>query len=499
MKMRKRLLCLGAAFSILCSHVAFGEEVVPPHPLSGGLPGASGTLGQGPGGVNGQTIGNVTTGGLPAPGGNGAAPGGNVLPAGSTLQAGGGTQGDGGTAQGAGSTVSQSAGGSGAQTGGGASQGTGDISAPVVAAEGAVLLDCRTGQVLFGKNEDTQFYPASITKVMTALLTIENCSLQDTVTFSQAATTNLESGAVTLDLTAGDQLTVEQCLYALLLKSANEVANGLAEHISGSVSAFADKMNARAAQLGCTGTHFANPNGLNNAAHLTTPHDMALIARAAYADPTLSKISTTTSYQIPATIKGGAKTVTMGHKMVYPTDSRYYPGMVGGKTGYTSKAGNTLVTCVEKDGTRLVAVVMKASGTHYTDTKAMLDYGFALAAAGKLPGGTSENGAAQGAAGAGGLQGMPSGNGTAGPGAAGGQGGGAADYSQGPGAAASGIKTGWVQVGTDWYHYQTSGEMTRNAWVKSKEKWYYLGADGVMLTNTTTPDGYTVGADGAWQ
>ncbi len=457
MKMGKRLLCVGAAFSILCSSVVFGEEVVPPNPLSGGLPAASGTLGQGPGGTaNGQTIGNVTVGGLPASGGTGAVSG-SLSPA-------------------AGSTASQNAGGSGLQTEAGVSQAAGSVSVPVVEAEGAVLLDCRTGQVLFGKNEDTQFYPASITKVMTALLTIENCGLQDTVTFSQTATTNLESGAVTLDLTAGDQLTVEQCLYALLLKSANEVANGLAEHISGSVSAFADKMNARAAQLGCTGTHFANPNGLNDASHVTTPHDMALIARAAYADPTLSKISTTTSYQIPATIKGGAKTVTMGHKMVYPTDPRYYPGMVGGKTGYTSKAGNTLVTCVEKDGTRLVAVVMKASGTHYTDTKAMLDYGFALAAAG---------------AGATGGQGGGDG------GAAGGQGGGAR-YSQGPGAAA-GIKTGWVQVGDDWYHYQASGEMTKNAWVKSKEKWYYLGADGVMLKNTTTPDGYTVGADGAWQ
>ncbi len=365
----------------------------------------------------------------------------------------------------------------------------------MVAAEGAVLLDCGTGQVLFGKNEDKQFYPASITKVMTALLTVEDCNLQDTVTFSQTATTNLESGAVTLDLTAGDQLTVEQCLYALLLRSANEVANGLAEHMSGSVSAFAEKMNARAAQLGCKGTHFVNPNGLNDAAHLTTPYDMALIARAAYADPTLSKISTTTAYAMPATIKSGARTVTMGHKMVYPTDSRYYPGMVGGKTGYTSKAGNTLVTCVEKDGIRLVAVVMKASGTHYTDTKAMLDYGFALAAAGKLST-ASGSGAAQGAAGSGTGQGA-----AAGPGAGGdaGSGTGRNGYSQGPGAASPAKKTGWVQAGDDWYYYQPSGEMAKSTWVKSKEKWYYLGTDGVMLKDTTTPDGYQVGADGAWQ
>ena len=123
---------------------------------------------------------------------------------------------------------------------------------------------------------------------------------------------------MTISLAKGDQLTVEQCLYALLLKSANEVANGLAEHMAGSVEAFADMMNARAASLGCTGTHFANPNGLNNSTHLTTPYDMALIARAAYANPVLSKISTTTSYQMPATQKSGAKVITMGHKMLYP-------------------------------------------------------------------------------------------------------------------------------------------------------------------------------------
>ena len=262
--------------------------------------------------------------------------------------------------------------------------GSSTIAAPVVEAEGAVLLNCNTGQILYEKNSSVQFYPASITKLMTALLTAKNCSLSDVVTFSEAATTNLESGAVTINLTAGDQLTVEQCLYALLLKSANEVANGLAEHISGSVSGFADLMNQRAAALGCTGTHFANPNGLNDSTHVTTPYDMALIARAAYANPVVAQVSSALSYEIPATQKAGARQVTMGHKMLYPTDSRYYQGIVGGKTGYTSKAGNTLVTCVERDGLRLIAVVMKASGTHYTDTKAMLDYGFALAQNGEI-------------------------------------------------------------------------------------------------------------------
>ena len=259
-----------------------------------------------------------------------------------------------------------------------------DISQPEVAAEGAVLLNAATGEVLYGKNQDQQFYPASITKVMTALVVLEHCNLNETVTFSETATTNLESGAVALGVSAGDQLTVKQSLYGLLLKSANEIGNGLAEHVSGSVSAFADLMNAKAKELGCKNTHFANPHGLNNENHKTTPYDMALILRAAVANDTFRKIDTTTSYQFPAIKNAAARTITMGHKMMYKTDSRYYEGIIGGKTGYTSKAGNTLVTAVERDGVRLIAVVMKAKGTHYTDTRAMLDYGFALHDAGKI-------------------------------------------------------------------------------------------------------------------
>ena len=135
-----------------------------------------------------------------------------------------------------------------------------DIKQPEVAAEGAVLLNAATGEVLYGKNQDQQFYPASITKVMTALVVLEHCNLNDTVTFSKTATTNLESGAVALGVSEGDQLTVEQSLYGLLLKSANEIGNGLAEHVSGSVSAFADLMNTKAKELGCKNTHFANPH-----------------------------------------------------------------------------------------------------------------------------------------------------------------------------------------------------------------------------------------------
>ena len=249
---------------------------------------------------------------------------------------------------------------------------------PTVAAQGAVLYDATHNQFLFSKNADTQYYPASITKLMTALLVAENCNLSDTVTFSQTAVSNLESGAVTLQVKAGDTFTVKDCLYGLLLKSANEVANGLAEHVSGSVSAFADKMNEKAASLGCTHTHFANPNGLNNANHFTTAHDMALIANAAFNNATVRQVASTLHYDFPATASvPTVRTLTMGHKMLNPANSQYYEGIIGGKTGYTMLAGNTLVTCAEKNGMKLIAVILNGHQTHYTDTKALLDFGFA--------------------------------------------------------------------------------------------------------------------------
>ena len=154
-------------------------------------------------------------------------------------------------------------------------------------------MDSATGAVLYAKNGETQFYPASITKLMTALLVAEKCSLDDTVTFSATATTNLESGAVSIKMAEGDTMTVRECLYALLLKSANEVGNALAEHVAGSNGAFADMMNAKAVSLGCTNTHFTNPHGLNDEQHYTTPHDMALIARAAFQNDTVKTVAST--------------------------------------------------------------------------------------------------------------------------------------------------------------------------------------------------------------
>lgn len=248
-----------------------------------------------------------------------------------------------------------------------------------IQADAGILMDADSGAILYGKNINESYFPASITKILTALIILENCDLDDTVTFSNTAVNSLEQNATILGARVGDQMSVRDCLYALLLQSANEVANALAEHCSGSIEEFAVLMNRKAEFLGCTNSHFANPSGLNNENHYTSAYDMALIAKAAFDNPALVEIASTTYYDVPP---GQLKQYPDGwryythHKMIKKNESVYYDGIIGGKTGYTTLAGNTLVTCASRDNLKLIAVVLNGHQTHYQDTKAMFNFGF---------------------------------------------------------------------------------------------------------------------------
>jgi D-alanyl-D-alanine carboxypeptidase len=188
----------------------------------------------------------------------------------------------------------------------------------------------------------------------------------------------VERGSTSAGYDTGDQITVREALYAMLLKSANEVANALAEHCAGSIEAFAELMNEKAAELGCTDSHFANPSGLNDPNHYTTAYDFALISKAAFENPLFVEFDSTTYHEMaPNATNKEPFTVYCGHKMMKKNSGLYYPGIIGGKTGYTTLAGNTLVTCVERDGLKLITVVLNGHQTHYTDTQALLDFGFA--------------------------------------------------------------------------------------------------------------------------
>ena len=251
-----------------------------------------------------------------------------------------------------------------------------------IESEAGIVMDADSGAVLFGQNIHVQKAPASITKILTALVVIENSSLDDTITFSHDAVYNVEDGSGNKNsIEEGDTLSVRDCLYLLLMRSSNQAANALAEHVGGSRDGFVKMMNEKTAELGCENSHFANPSGLNDDTQLTSVYDMALIASAAYKNDTLLTISKDKSYRLPATKNNpDGVTIQPEHKLLITTDTEspnYYPYAVSGKTGYTSIAGQTLVTYAIKDDRRQIAVTMKSTqATHYQDTIALLDFGF---------------------------------------------------------------------------------------------------------------------------
>ena len=251
-----------------------------------------------------------------------------------------------------------------------------------ILAEAGVVMDIDSGAVLFSQNGHVAYPPASITKLLTALIVLEHAGLEETVTYSETAVNSVEADSGNkLSLTAGDTLTVEECLYVLLLVSSNQTANALAEHVAGSISGFVDMMNEKLAELGCTESHFDNPSGLNGDTQYVSALDMARIAQAAYQNETLLAINSADSYQIGPTINNpdGASAVNE-HRLVItedPDNEYYCPAAKAGKPGYLLAAGNTLVTYGEQDGRRLVSVILKGSPRQYfLDGKNLLEFGF---------------------------------------------------------------------------------------------------------------------------
>lgn len=248
---------------------------------------------------------------------------------------------------------------------------------PQIEGESAILVDMFSGTVLYSKNADKAQYPASITKILTAWLGCEYLDMDSTFTMSESAARSItESNSSSIYADTGEQFTVEQALMAVMLQSANEMTLAVAELTSGSTKKFVELMNLRARQLGCTNTHFNNPNGLPDETHYTTASDMAKIARAAWMNPTFRNLASTQYYEIPATNKFAETRYLLNHHKMMTGQTYAYDGVLGGKTGYTEAAGNTLVTYAKNDNTYLVAVVMQSVNGAYSDTKALLDYGF---------------------------------------------------------------------------------------------------------------------------
>lgn len=253
-------------------------------------------------------------------------------------------------------------------------------SGPHVYSESAIVMDIDSGAILYGKNIDDQHYPASITKVMTALVALENYELDETVKFTWDDIGFLEYGDAHIGIKEDEELSMEDALYGMLLASANEVSHGIGSHMEGGFDVFLQKMNEKAQELGCTNSHWMNANGLHDEEHYTSARDMAVISAAAFQYDKFREIINTYQHIIPATnITAEQRYVHQNHKMIRDWDSRYYEYCVGGKTGYTDQALTTLVTFATKEDVNLVAVVLRTHGggnNAYADTKSMLEYAF---------------------------------------------------------------------------------------------------------------------------
>ena len=249
--------------------------------------------------------------------------------------------------------------------------------APEVITDNCILMDADTGNVLYEKNSREQCYPASVTKLMTALLVVENCDMSDTLTVSANAVASVKYGDANAALKKGEEFTIEQALNVMLIKSANDMAYALGEYVGGSIANFTTMMNKKAKELGCLDTHFSNASGLTDVNHYTTAYDMALICRAVINEPDImNSISYTKSYSVPATnMTADTRYYKLSHSMV--TGKYLYEYCIGGKTGYTDAAGHTLATFAQKDGLRMICIIFNSTDEErYQDTTALFEYAF---------------------------------------------------------------------------------------------------------------------------
>lgn len=267
-----------------------------------------------------------------------------------------------------------------------------DVSAnslPGTYAPSCLLMEESSGKILYSKNANSVMYPASTTKMMTAILTIENCNLSDVATVSHNAVFSIPDGYSTASLVEGEELTIEQLLNVLLISSANDAAVVLAEHIAGSVESFSEMMNNKATEIGCRNTHFANPSGVHDENHYSTAYDLALIGRYAMQLPTFRSIVSKTRYSLPITNKYDKddRIFNTTNDLLKPnyTDSPtnyYYKYATGAKTGYTDPAGHCIVATATKDNLSLIAVVLNDNFTDDNisqrpiDCKTLFEYGF---------------------------------------------------------------------------------------------------------------------------
>lgn len=243
-----------------------------------------------------------------------------------------------------------------------------------------ILIESSTGKIIYEKNAYEKLYPASTTKIMTAILTLENCELTDVATASYNSVYSIPAGYTNANIQVGEELTIDQLLHVLLIPSANDAAVVLAEHIAGSVDNFANMMNEKAKELGCLNTHFVNPNGIHNENHYSTAYDLALIGKYAYENNIIKSIVSKQSYSLPKNTNHPLYNTT--NALLKNSSKYHYEYANGFKTGYTDAAGYCIIATASKDGIDLICVILKGeyladgTATRESDCINLFNYGF---------------------------------------------------------------------------------------------------------------------------
>lgn len=247
--------------------------------------------------------------------------------------------------------------------------------------DAAIVMEAGSGAILYAKNIDAREYPASITKVLTALLAYEYGDMNSNVVITKEALSCLGSGYASIGMKEGNSIYMRQAMHAMLLASSNEVAYAVGETVAAgqgqSYDWFISQMNEKVKELGGVNSHFINTNGVHDENHYTCARDMALIGKELFAYPEFFETCRTQQYKIDGSATTEEHVFQQKHEMLIANNSEYYEKAVGGKTGYTTEAQNTLITMAEDGNLRLVCVVFKTYGGHvYSDTRALLEYGF---------------------------------------------------------------------------------------------------------------------------
>ena len=259
---------------------------------------------------------------------------------------------------------------------------TDNTKAPEIASGSAILIDNKTNKILYDKNANERMFPASTTKIMTAILVLENCDLNETITASYDALMNIPEGYVTAEIKGEEQFTVEQLLEMLLVHSANDAANVLAEYVGGSIESFISMMNTKVNELGLTNTHFTNPYGLQEDNHYTTAYDLAKIMQYCIQNDDFRRIAGSVSCSIPATNKSDIRSYTSTNQLILPDSPNYYSYVTVGKTGFTTEAGRCLVSCAYRNDIELTCVILGGTlsddgiSSRFTDSISLYEYGF---------------------------------------------------------------------------------------------------------------------------